>query len=90
MVRFSEVPSYVWIIVFIGIMLGMGGLILITFQEQAADTAGLNNVTAVNMINDTLQSLTTFTDWLPLIIVIVIVSILLGLLIGSLAFGGKR
>ena len=90
MVKFSEVPSYVWIIVFIGIMLGMGGLILITFMAQAATQAGLNNVTAVNMINDTLQSLTTFTDWLPLIIVIVIVSILLTLLIGSLAFGGRR
>lgn len=80
----NQVPATVWMVILIGIFLGVGGIVLAEFLEQSTDA------TADTMINDTLQSLSTFSDWMPIIILVVVIGIVITILVGALAFGGRR
>ncbi len=90
-ISLGSVPSTVWIVVLIGIMLGVGAIVLGEFVDQAdatLDSAGENET--ITMINDTLVSMQTFADWMPIIILVVVIGIVVTVLMSALAFGGRR
>lgn len=87
----NQVPATVWIVVLIGIMLGVGGIVFAEFLTQIqATVADGENSTTYAMVNDTLQATTTFSDWMPIIILVIVIGIVITILISALAFGGRR
>ncbi len=83
-ISLGSVPATVWTVILIGIFLGVGGIVLAEFIDQSTDA------TADTMINDTLVSLGTFSDWMPIIILVVVIGIVVTVLMTALAFGGRR
>ena len=69
-------------VMIIGTIVAMG----VTFMDKMEDNVG-NNTTAQQYINDISTSFGTFADWMPIIVLVIVASVVIGILIRS--FGGK-
>jgi len=63
-------------LVLVGMILGVGLLVLSKFSEQVGGDAG-------TAINGTITALDDFVTWIPVIVVVVAASIILGLVVRS-------
>ena len=61
-------------VVILGIVLGMGMLVLIEFNDATTDN------TVSDALNDTVVGLAGLTDWIPIIIIMLVVAVIFGLL----------
>jgi hypothetical protein len=70
-------------VMIIGVIVAMG----VTFMDKMEDNVQ-NNTTAQQYINDISTSFGTFADWMPIIVLIVVASIVIGILVRS--FGSAK
>jgi hypothetical protein len=79
-----ELYQFVLLIVVVGMLLGVGILALDTFSTSSGVTA-----TAATAINNVRAALATIaSNWLTLIITIVVLSIIIVVVVRSFGFGG--
>lgn len=64
--------------VIIAVVLSVGAMITNEFKGQITDT----NSTAYQIVTQGEESLKTFGNWLPLIAIVVVASVVIGLIIG--------
>ena len=85
--KVSDLYQFVLLAVLIGMILGAGLLVLVNFR----DATGVTGTTAATAINDTINAVSPIgSTWLPLVVTIVILAIILGVVISSFSFGGRR
>ena len=70
-------------VMIIGVIVAMG----VTFMDKMEDNVQ-NNTTAQQYINDISTSFGTFADWMPIIVLVIVASIVIGILIRS--FGSAK
>ena len=79
----AGLPSFVMSIVLIGVVVGVGLLVLSEFEESTA----VQSVTAAGTaVNTTISAAGGISDWLSIIVIVVIASVIIGLF-GMRGFG---
>jgi len=84
MVGLNNVPSVVMSFVLIGLFLGAGALALSKFSDSLAAGA------AKNAVGNATLGIGAIAEQLPTIGVIVAVSVIIAVVLGAFAFGGKN
>tara|TARA_Y100000310_G_C20411339_1_gene682130 strand:- start:202 stop:519 length:318 start_codon:yes stop_codon:yes gene_type:complete len=82
----SGLQGIIWTLVMIGIMLVVGLTVMDQLQDTVVDgTAGCNSTdtsscgAAFDASNATISAIADIPDWLPVIVVVVVASVVLGL-----------
>lgn len=73
------------------LILGITAIVVVLFLVLLEEIAGMDIVlgtVAEGSANDTRDAIAGLIDWLPLLIIIVVIAIVLGLVIGSLVIKG--
>lgn len=73
------------------LILGVTGILVVLFVVMLTEMEGMaitTGTTAGTEINNTIDALGGIIDWLPLLVIIVIIAIVLGIVIGSLVIKG--
>ena len=76
---FGDLQGMILSLVVIGVIIGVGFLVMSSFQTNIATTAG-NTSTAYLGVNQTINAMETIPQWLGIIVLLGIVAILLGIL----------
>lgn len=74
------------------LILGVSAILVVLFLVLLEEISGMDMVggtDAETLANDTRDALAGIIDWLPLLIIIVVIAIVLGLVIGSLVIKGS-
>ena len=75
------------------LILGITGILVVLFLVMLQEMEGMaitTGTTAGTEINNTIDALANIIDWLPLLVIIVIIEIVLGVVIGSLVLKGTN
>lgn len=73
------------------IIVGMGGLLLATVQDEIVDQDSINEsdsstfTHAYNASVEGLEGVETYGNWLPIIAIVIVASVVIGLLLASFA-----
>lgn len=78
--------NFVLLLVLVGMVLGVGILVIDKFAASSGITADAS--TALNATRDELSGIAT--NWLGIVVIVVVAAIVLGLVIRSFSGGGKR
>jgi len=79
----NEMYPAIMTLVMIGILLGIGLLVLSEVSEN------IDNNDAQTAVNDTLEGIGNFADWIPVIVVVIAAAIILGLVLRSFGTGSR-
>ena len=85
-VSLGSVPTLVITLVVIAIILGLGVVILQSFQENMGITG--ENTTAYNATGEAISGIMTFADFQSVIAIVLVAAVILGL-VGLIAFAGR-
>lgn len=85
-VALGSVPTMVITLVVIAIILGLGAVILESFQSNMG--AANENTTAWNATGQAVQGIMTFADFQSVIAIVLVAAVILGL-VGLIAFAGR-
>lgn len=75
-------------VVLLVLIVAAGAMVTAEFQDQIE--AGDNNTEAWEATQDGLDALSDLSGWIGLIVLVVIASVIIGYLIASFSFGGRR
>ena len=70
----GAIPNFVWILMLIGIYVGLALILLAEFREQSS------SADANTSIDDTITAIGEVPDWLSLLIVVVFIAIVISLI----------
>lgn len=73
------------------LILGITGIVVVLFIVMLTQMEGMaitTGTTAGAEINNSIDALAGLIDWMPLLVIIVIIAIVLGIVIGSLVIKG--
>lgn len=82
--QLGNLTSVGYSLLILGVVLGLAMVVLSTFQNT---NAVYNTTQANTTVKAVMTSFGSLTDWLPIIIIVIVVAIILGLL--GFAFGRK-
>lgn len=72
------------------LILGLTGILVVLFLVLLTQMGGMTIVdgtTAETEVNETIDALAGIIDWLPLLVIIVVIAIVLGIVISSMVLG---
>jgi len=79
----GSIPNFVWVLMLIGIYVGLGLILLAKFRDQSS------SADANTSIDDVITAIGEIPGWLSLLIVVVFIAIVIGLIAVVRAIKGR-